>query len=269
MSEIHPTAVIAAGAKIGHGSTIGPYSIIGPSVVLGQDNRVGPHVVIDGHTTIGDGNQIFQFASVGAVPQDLRYAGEASRLIIGSRNIIREYATLQPGTEHGGMETKVGDQNLFMACSHVAHDCTVGNHNIFANCAVLAGHVLVENHAILGGLSAVHQFARIGSHSMLGGGTMVSSDIPPFCIAQGDRAQLVGINHIGLGRRGYSEEQIRALRKLFRELFNVKGSFLERAADLATKYKDQPCQELLQFVSTSERGIASARRGAQESDDQD
>jgi UDP-N-acetylglucosamine acyltransferase len=158
MTDIHSTAVVAPEAEIGDGCSVGPYSVIGPKVKLGNGCRVGSHVVIEGNTTIGDENQIFQFASVGAAPQDLKYHGEDSTLQIGSRNIIREYVTLQPGTEGGGMQTTIGDQNLFMACCHVGHDCRVGHRNVFANSAALAGHVTIGNGVIVGGLSGVHQF---------------------------------------------------------------------------------------------------------------
>ncbi|MCB0340336.1 MAG: acyl-ACP--UDP-N-acetylglucosamine O-acyltransferase, partial [Bdellovibrionales bacterium] len=158
MAEVHPSAIIASGAVLGEGTSVGPYSIIGPNVVIGQNCQIGPHVVIEGFTTLGNDNRVFQFASVGSAPQDLKYKGEQSRLEIGSRNIIREYVTLQPGTAGGGMLSKIGDENLFMVSSHVGHDCRVGDKNVFANGVALAGHVQVGNGVILGGLSAIHQF---------------------------------------------------------------------------------------------------------------
>ncbi|MCL4139356.1 UNVERIFIED_CONTAM: hypothetical protein GTU68_039304, partial [Idotea baltica] len=203
--SIHSTAIIHEGASLGEGTEVGPYSVIGSKVKLGKNNIIKSHVVIEGNTEIGDENTFFQFASVGAAPQDLKFHGEDSKLIIGNKNTIREYVTLQPGTEGGGMLTSIGDQNLFMASSHVGHDCKVGNANVIANSVALAGHVTIHDFVIMGGLSAVHQFVRIGDSSMISGGSMVIKDIPPFSIAQGDRASLVGINKIGLERRGFSK----------------------------------------------------------------
>ena len=261
MAEVHPSAIIASGAVLGEGTSVGPYSIIGPNVVIGQNCQIGPHVVIEGFTSLGNDNRVFQFASVGSAPQDLKYKGEQSRLEIGSRNIIREYVTLQPGTAGGGMLSKIGDENLFMVSSHVGHDCRVGDKNVFANGVALAGHVQVGNGVILGGLSAIHQFVRLGDFALLSGGSMVSQDIPPFCLAQGDRASLVGLNEIGLKRNGFSEDDIKPLRRAFRILFHDKGPFLERQSKVEVELGDfSVVRELLAFARSSERGIASGRR---------
>lgn len=261
-SLIHPTAIISPGAGIGEGTSVGPYSVIGPNVILGKNNRVGPHVVIEGHTTIGDDNFIFQFASVGAAPQDLKYRGEASLLEIGSGNRIREFVTMQPGTEGGGMLTRVGDKNLFMANCHVGHDALIGDSNVFANSAALAGHVIVGNGVTVGGLSGIHQFVRIGDLAILGAGSMVSKDIPPFCIAQGDRAGLVGINRVALERRGYKTDEILRLRKIYREIFAAGGKISDKVTALKEANGDFALgASFLDFFLSSERGCAGPRKG--------
>lgn len=267
--EIHPTAIVHPGAVLGEGCTVGPYSIIGPNVVLGQRNRVGPHVVIEGHTLVGDDNQIFQFASVGAAPQDLKYRGEPTVLQIGHRNVIREFVTLQPGTVTGNKATRIGDQNLFMANCHVGHDGVVGSGNVFANSAALAGHVTVGNYATIGGLCGIHQFVSLGDQCILGAGSMVTRDIPPFSMAQGDRAGLVGLNRIGLERRGASAEDIRRLRRLFRELFRGEGTMNARLERLQREHAGfELAERFLTFIVSSKRGITMPRRtrgGAAES----
>ena len=261
MSEIHPTALVDSRAEIGEGTSVGPYSIIGPRVKLGANCKVRSHVVIEGNTRIGDGNTIFQFASVGAIPQDLKYKGEDSLLEIGDNNTIREYVTMQPGTEGGGMITKIGDGNLFMASAHVGHDTIVGNHNIVANLGTLAGHVILGDYTTIGGMSGVHQFTKVGNHAFVGGGSVVTSDVPPYCMAQGNRVKLIGVNTIGLQRRGFSEEDIKLIKKTYRKLiFSKEGTLKDRINALRTEIDDSAAATLLiDFVESSERGIASVR----------
>ena len=266
---IHPSAVIAPGAELDHGVQIGPYAVIGPQVRIGRDSSIGPHSVIEGCTTIGCENTIFQFASVGAIPQDKKYQGEDSSLTIGDRNTIREFATLNIGTTGGGMVTRIGNDNLFMVYSHVGHDCQIGNNVILANCATLAGHVILEDYVGVGGLAAIHQFTRIGESAYLGGGAMVSLDVPPYCMAQGDRARLFGLNLIGLKRRGFSEEQLSALKKAYRTFF-AEGLTLKEATD-RTRQEQAASPEavhLAEFIASSQRGICRPRRNAgQEGED--
>lgn len=254
---IHPTAIIHEGAQIAEGVEIGPYAIIGEHVSIGSGTTVGPHTVIEGWTEIGQDNRIFQFASIGAPPQDLKYRGEKALLKIGDRNTVREFATLHRGTADGGGETVIGNDNLFMAYSHVAHDCLLGNHVILANGATLAGHVAVDDFAILGGLCAVHQFTRIGAHVMISGGSMVTQDIPPFSIAQGDRAKTVGINQIGLKRRGFSEEAIRSIKQAYKLVFRSGLRTEEALEQIAAELSGYPeVEEFSEFIRKSARGVA-------------
>ncbi len=254
---IHQTAIVHSGAQIDENVAVGAYSIIGEHVRIGSGTTVGPHAVIDGWTEIGRENRIFQFASVGAPPQDLKYNGEKTLLTIGDRNTIREFATLHRGTADGGGLTAVGDNNLFMAYSHVAHDCRLGNQVILANGATLAGHVEIDDFAILGGLCAVHQFTRVGAHVMISGGSMVAQDVPPFSIAQGDRAKTVGINQVGLKRRGFSEETIRAIKQAYKLVFR-SGLKLEAALEeIAATLGGYPeVIHYADFIRGSARGIA-------------
>ena len=221
---------------------------------------MGAHAVIEGRTTIGERNRIFQFAALGAIPQDLKYHGERTTLVIGDENQIREFTTMHIGTEGGGGVTTIGDRNLFMNFSHIAHDCRIGNRAIFANGATLAGHVIVEDHVIVGGLAAVHQFVRLGESSMLGGGAMVVQDVPPFCVVQGDRAGLVGLNVEGLRRRGFSDDDLRALRLAYRTLFRsgltVRDAIRKMREEQLT---GAAAERMLQFVESSKRGICRLR----------
>ncbi len=254
--SVHATAIVAPGARLHSTVEVGPYAVIGPQVEIGAGTTVGPHAVIEGRTRIGERNRVFQFASVGAQPQDLKYAGEDSALEIGNENLIREFTTLHKGTTGGGGVTRIGDRNLFMAYSHVAHDCQVGDGCVFANGATLGGHVEVGDHAILGGLAAVHQFTRIGRHAFLAGGSMVVMDIPPFCMAQGDRAELVGVNSVGLARHGYTEEQIARVKEAYRILFRSKLPLDEAVERIRTELGNPTeLQVLLGFVTTSQRGL--------------
>lgn len=254
---IHPTAIITPGARLAENVSVGPYTVIGEHVVIGAGTRVAGHVVIEGWTEIGRDNQIFQFSSIGAAPQDLKYAGQETYLKIGDRNRIREFTTLNRGTAEGGGVTSIGHDNLFMAYSHVAHDCMVRDQVILANGATLAGHVEVETAAILGGLSAVHQFTRIGCHAMISGGSMVNQDIPPYTVAQGDRAKTVGLNLIGLKRRGFSEETVRGIKKAYRMIFR-SGLRLEEALQKVNDEIDgsPELDHFINFIRDSQRGIA-------------
>ncbi len=261
MSNIHPTAIISPGAVIGEGCSVGPYAVIGAKVILGRNNLVHAHVVLEGNTKIGDNNQIFQFASIGAAPQDLKYKGEDSILEIGDQNIIREYVTLQPGTAPGGMITRIGSRNLFMANSHVGHDSIIGDGNIFANSVGLSGHVTVGNYVNVGGLSGIHQFVRLGDLAFVGGGSMIIKDVPPFCIVQGDRAGLVGLNKVGLERKGINAEQQQRLQKLYRQLFLSPGTITEKLEKSQEAVKGfAPGEQLLKFITESKRGVTFPRR---------
>lgn len=254
---IHPTAIIQPEARIDEGVEIGPYAVIGEHVSIGSGTKVGPHAVIEGWTEIGKDNQIFQFASVGAEPQDLKFHGEKSYLRIGDRNRIREFVTIHRGTEDGGGETVVGNDNLFMAYSHVAHDCMVGNNVILANCGTLAGHVTMDDFAILGGLSGVHQFSRVGAHAMIGGGSVVVQDVPPYVIAQGNHAKTAGLNLVGLKRRGFSEETVRAVKKAYRFVFRSGLRLDEALGKIESELDQSPeLKEFVEFIRKSERGIA-------------
>lgn len=254
---IHATAIVHPGAKIAANVEIGPYAIIGEHVTLGEGTTVGPHAVIEGWTEIGRDNRIFQFASVGAAPQDLKFHGEKSYLRIGDRNMVREFVTLHRGTESGGGETIIGSDNLFMAYSHVAHDCVVGNRVILANGATLAGHVQIDDFAILGGLSAVHQFTRVGAHVMVSGGSMVAQDIPPYTIAQGDRAKTVGLNLVGLKRRGFSEEVLRAIKQAYKIIFRSGLRQEEALQKIAVEVTSSPeLAVFVEFIKNSQRGVA-------------
>lgn len=255
---IHPTAIIAPGAKLDPKVTVGPYAVIGEHVSIGAGTSVGPHTVIEGRTSIGRDNQIFQFASVGAVPQDLKFHGEETTLVVGDRNKIREFVTIHLGTEDGGAVTTVGNDNLFMAYSHVAHDCIVKDHVILANCATLAGHVEIDDFAILGGLSAIHQFTRIGCHVMASGGSMIAQDVAPYSIVQGDRATMVGLNLTGLKRRGFSTEALANIKKIYKLVFRSNLKLEEAIAKLEQNF-DLAASEVatyLDFLRKSERGLA-------------
>lgn len=254
---IHPTAIIHQGARIADDVSIGPYSVIGENVSIGSGTRVAAHVVIEGWTEIGSDNQFYQFSSIGAAPQDLKYSGEQTFLRIGDRNRIREFVTINRGTVDGGGVTAVGNDNLFMAYSHVAHDCIVHDHAIMANGATLAGHVEIESSAILGGLCAVHQFCRIGCHTMISGGAMVVQDVPPYTVAQGDRAKTMGLNLIGMKRRGFSEETIRGIKKAYRMIFR-SGMRLEQALEMVAEELESTAEleHFVNFIKESQRGIA-------------
>ena len=252
MTNIHPTAIVEDGAELGEGVSIGPFSVVGSQVRLGDGVHLESHVVVGGDTQIGANTRIFPFASIGLQPQDLKYKGEASRLEIGCNNVIREHVTMNPGTEGGGMLTKVGNNCLFMVGAHVAHDCVVSDNVILVNNATLAGHVELGEFAIVGGLSAVHQFVRIGKHAMIGGMSGVESDVIPYGTVTGNRAHLSGLNLVGLKRRGFDRETIHAMRNAYRLLFAHEGTMEERVRDVAEMFADnEPVMEIVKFVDDS------------------
>lgn len=253
-SPIHPSAIIDPAAKLGSGVSVGPYCIVGPDVTLGDNVTLKAHVVVEGKTTIGEGTIIYPFASIGTAPQDLKYAGEKAELVIGKNCKIREHVTMNPGTEGGGMLTRVGDNCLFMMATHVAHDCILGNNVIMANNATLAGHVQVGDNVLIGGLSAVHQFVRIGSFAVIGGMSGVESDVIPFGRVKGERAHLAGLNLVGLERGGFDKDTIRKLSRAVNSLFAGDGTMDERVEKLATDYQnDDVIMKVIQFAREKER----------------
>ncbi|KAA0581249.1 acyl-ACP--UDP-N-acetylglucosamine O-acyltransferase [Azospirillum sp. B21] len=250
---IHPSAIVDPAARLGEGVDIGPFCVVGPDVTLGDGVRLVSHVAVDGRTSIGAETVIYPFASIGHRPQDLKFHGEPSELVIGARNQIREHVTMNPGTEGGGMITRVGDDGLFMMGSHVAHDCIVGDHVIMANNATLGGHVTLGDYVIIGGLSAVRQFVRIGSHAMIGGMSGVENDVIPFGLVMGDRARLAGLNLVGLERRGFKKDDIHALRAAYRMLFGPEGTFAERVEEVGRDFGERALiSDVLSFIRAKE-----------------
>lgn len=262
MSTIHPTAIIEDGAQFGENVKIGPYCMVGSNVRLDDGVELVSHVVVAGHTTVGANTRIFPFASIGHQPQDLKFKGEVSRLEIGCNNMIREHVTMNPGTEGGGLLTKVGNNCLFMMGAHVAHDCQIADHVILVNNATLAGHVEVDEFAIIGGLSAVHQFVRIGRHAMIGGMSGVENDIIPYGSVTGNRAHLQGLNLVGLKRRSFDRETIHSLRAAYRLLFAQEGTMSERLEDVKELFPDnEPVMEIVDFIkSDSSRAICQPKQ---------
>ena len=249
-AEVHPTAVIEPGAEIGEGCRIGAYCVIGPKVALGPGVLLHSHVAIAGRTRIGEGTTVFPFASLGHIPQDLKFGGEDTELVIGARNSIREHVTMNPGTAGGGGVTSVGDDNLFMMATHVAHDCRIGSHVIMANNATLGGHVVVEDYVILGGLAAVHQFVRLGRGAMIGGLAGVVADVIPYGSVTGERAHLAGLNLVGLKRRGAERGDIHGLRGAFDAMFAGEGTLQERVRRAGEANAGNPLvQEIVDFVT--------------------
>jgi UDP-N-acetylglucosamine acyltransferase len=254
---IHPTAIVDRGAELDSSVEVGPYAVIGPKVKIGARTRVGAHAVIEGDTTIGEGNQIFQFAALGAIPQDLKYAGEPTRLVIGDHNALREFCTVHIGTAQGGGITRIHDKCLLMANSHVAHDVDLGSGCILANSAALAGHVKVEDRVIFGGLSAVHQFTRIGRLAFVSGGAMVTQDVPPYVTVQGDRAVEAGINTVGLTRAGFNPDAMARVKSAYKILYRSKLGLREAVAHVKAEHGGHPeIDHLVAFLDGSERGIA-------------
>ncbi len=253
---IHPTAVISTKAEINPEATIGPYAIISDHVTIGAGTIVGPHVVIDPFVEIGSECQIFQFASVGTIPQSLKFKGEESWTKIGNRCTIREFVTINRGTEEGGGLTSIGDDCLLMAYAHIAHDCILGRRVVMANNATLAGHVTIGNFATVGGLTAIHQFVRVGDYAFLGGKSAVVKDIPPFVIASGDRAQLHGLNQVGLKRQGFSPEAMKQLKRVYRLIFRIGLTLNEAIERVAAEVETTPeVKAIMDFIKSSERGI--------------
>ncbi len=248
--NIHSTAIIENGAKIGKNVVVGPYSIVRANVELGDNVKLLSHVVVSGYTTIGENTIIHPFASIGGNPQDLKYNNEPTKLIIGKNNVIREHVTMNPGTVSGERKTVVGDNCLFMMGAHVAHDCKIGNNVIMANNATLAGHVSVGDFVIIGGLSAVHQFIRIGNHAIIGGMSGVESEVIPFGRVKGERADLAGLNIIGMERRSFDRNQIRSVQKAFNKIFSSEGNLKDRINKAYEEFKDDEIvKQILDFAS--------------------
>jgi UDP-N-acetylglucosamine acyltransferase len=253
---IHPSAIVEEGAIIGAGAHIGPFCYVGSQVEIGAGTVLKSHVVVNGITKIGRDNQIYQFASIGEVNQDLKYAGEPTRVEVGDRNRIRESVTIHRGTAQGSGLTKVGSDNLLMVNVHVAHDCVVGNSCVLANNATLAGHVEVDDHAIIGGMTAIHQFCIIGAHVMVGGCSGVAQDVPPFVIAQGNHATPFGVNAVGLKRRGFDKDEMQAIRNAYKILYRSEKTLDEAKTEIEALAKEQPVvQQYLDFFTRSTRGI--------------
>ena len=254
--NIHPSAIIHERAQLGDNVTVGAFSIIGEHVAVGSNCVIGAHVVLDGWTEISERCEFYTGVVIGSPPQDLKYAGEETRVVIGRRNVFREYVTVNRGTAQGGGVTRMGDDCLMMAYAHVAHDGHVGNHVIMANCVAMSGHVTIEDYAIVGGLSGIHQFVRLGAHCIIGGCSGVSQDVPPYVVASGERAKVYGLNSVGLKRRNFSEESLKALEKAHRLLFRSK---LNLSHAIERVRSDVPMcaevQHLLEFIEQSERGI--------------
>jgi len=259
VQKIHPTALVDPGADLADGVEVGPYSVVGPAVRIGVDTVLMSHVVVSGRTTIGRGNRIFPFCSIGGIPQDKKYGGEDTELVIGDGNTVRESCTISIGTAQGGGVTRLGSDNWIMAYAHIAHDCVIGDHTILANNATLAGHVTLGDWVIMGGMSAIHQFCAMGPHSMAAGGSIVLRDVPPFVICSGNPAEPHGINTEGLKRRGFDAETINALRRAYRTLYKNGLTTAEAVKALADSTDEAASSSTLtlfqEFVQNSQRGI--------------
>lgn len=262
MTDIHETALVDPRAELADDVSVGPFSIVGPDVRIGAGTRLESHVVVTGRTTIGEGCRVFPFACLGHRPQDMKYQGEETELVIGRDNQIREHVTMHPGTAGGSGVTRVGDGGLFMASIHVAHDCRVGDGVIMANNATLGGHVEVQDHVFLGGLCAVHQFVRIGRQAMIGGLAGVENDVIPYGMVLGNRAYLNGLNIVGMRRRDVSRDQVQTLRVAYRLLFAPEGAFMERLAEVAAQFADHSrVMEVVDFIkSANDRAICLPRQ---------
>lgn len=263
MSQIHPTAIVGDNVELGDDVTVGAYCVLDGNIKIGSGTILHTHVVVAGDTEIGAGNEIFPFASIGHRPQDKKYSGEKSRLVIGDHCAIRENVTINPGTSGGGMETRIGNGVLLMAGAHVAHDCQIGDNVVLVNNVALAGHVTVDEHAIVGGLSGVHQFVRIGAHSIVGAMSMVENDVIPFGSVLGNRAYLGGLNLVGLKRRNFDREEIHTLRAAYRMIFSNEGTLRERVEDAAEIFKGHELVDtVVNFVrKPSERSLCMPKNG--------
>jgi UDP-N-acetylglucosamine acyltransferase len=260
VADIHPTAIVAAGAELDADVVVGPYTVIGPRVRVGAGSRIGPHSVVEGRSTLGRNNVFFHHVSIGAAPQDLKYRGEDTELVIGDGNTLREFVTVHLGTIGGGGLTALGDHNLVMNYSHIAHDSRVGSHNIVANGAQLAGHVTIEDYVVVGALVGIHQHARIGESAILGAGAMVSQDVPPYCNATGDRAVLHGLNLVGLKRRGFPSELVSSIKKAYRIVFRSHLHLADAVARARAEIAPSPqIEHFLAFLEQSQRGICRPR----------
>lgn len=264
--QIHATAIVEDGAKLGGGVKIGPYAMVGPDVVLGDNVEIVSHAVVAGHTTIGARSRIFPFASIGHQPQDLKFKGEVSTLTIGSDCLIREGVTMNPGTEGGGLATVVGNNCAFLANSHVGHDCKVGNNVILSNNVMLAGHVTIGDFVIVGGGAAIIQFARVGDHAFLGGMSGLEQDLIPYGMAIGNRAHLSGLNIVGLQRRGFSRNDIHDLRRAYRLMFAAEGTMAERVTDVSVEFSGHPIVvEIVEFIRAGgKRSLCTPRAAPEE-----
>jgi len=254
--NIHPTAIIHPGAELAEDVVVGPYAVIEDKVKVGRGTKIGAHAVIKSFAEIGEYNEIFQFASIGDVPQDVKFKGEDSKLVVGDRNKIREYVTLNRGTVGGGGVTRIGSDCFILAYAHVAHDCIVEDHVVIVNAVQMGGHVHIEEHAVIGGLSALHQYIRIGRHSMTGGGSILSQDAAPYTTVVGNRARASGLNLVGITRRGFTPETIAALKKAYRVIFRTKATVKEARELLASEAAAFPeVNHMLEFVETTVRGV--------------
>ncbi|NBO37390.1 acyl-ACP--UDP-N-acetylglucosamine O-acyltransferase [bacterium] len=266
---MHPTAIVHPSAELDSGVFVGPFCTVGPNVKIGRGTKLISHAVIDGHTMLGAENEIFPFASVGTIPQDLKYKGEPTVLLIGERNKIRECATLQPGTIQGGGKTVVGNNNLFMAYTHVAHDCIVGNDNIFANSVQLSGHVEIHNGVVVGGISGIHQFCRIGDMAMIAAGSIVVEDVPNFCVAQGDRAMLRGMNVVGMRRRGLAASDLAVVKSVYKQFFLSPLPTVAETMEACRRdglLENPYALRFAEFIQSAKRGVVRPAAGGNHED---
>ena len=255
-THIHPSALVAKGAELDHDVVIGPNAIVGAAVKLAKGVRVGAGAMVTGHTEVGEGTYIYPMATVGSDPQDLKFADEPTQLTIGAHNRIREYVNISLGTVGGGGKTRIGDHNLIMVYTHVAHDCEIGSHCIFANSVNLAGHIVVGDYAVFGGMSGGHQFCRFGDRSMVAAGAIVVQDVPPFCLVQGDRARVNGLNVVGLRRSGISRAELTSIKKMFKIVYNENLGIEDARQKIASEVADSASKTLfVDFLRTSERGV--------------